>query len=385
MTLTNRDILELTEWRRDLHRYPEVSRFEAETAKRVVTALAHLGADQIVTGLGGHGVAAIFDGDQPGPTVMFRAELDALPISEISTADYRSTIPGVAHLCGHEGHMTMLMGLGRLLARRRPVRGRVILMFQPAEEDGSGARAVVSDPRYTDLRPEWAFAIHNWPGTALGHVLLASGVVNCASMGLKILLTGKTAHASMPDTGTSPAIALSRLIPGLLALGTGGELNEKFRLVTVTHATMGAASFGIAPGAAELWVTLRTVHDAQMADLLASAMNIATTEAAAAGLGVSFTQHDHFAASVNDADATAIAAAAVDALGVIRAHGSLPERASEDFGVFGWGQTKSAMLFLGAGTVVPALHNPDYDYPDDLTPLGVAIFHRIVRDLTDGP
>ena len=384
MTLTNRDILELTEWRRDMHRHPEVSRQEQGTAKRVNAALAQLSSNYVVTGLGGHGIAAVFDGDAPGPTVMFRAELDALPITEISTADHRSTIPGIAHLCGHDGHMTLLLGLGRLLARRRPVAGRVILMFQPAEEDGSGARAVVNDPRYADLRPDWAFAIHNWPGVAVGKVLLAPGVVNCASLGLKIILTGKTAHASQPDMGTSPALALSRLIAGLMALGKGGALDENFRLVTVTHATLGAQSFGIAPGEGALWVTLRTLHDAQMSDLLSNAMALATNAAANDGLTVTFTQHDHFAASVNHPDAVAVAARALDALGVGHSTGTLPERASEDFGVFGWGQTKSAMLFLGAGASVAALHNPDYDYPDDLTPLGVAIFERIARDLTGG-
>ncbi|MDP3379657.1 MAG: M20/M25/M40 family metallo-hydrolase, partial [Brevundimonas sp.] len=192
--LTNRDIAELTDWRRELHRFPEVSRDEAGTAARVVAALGALGPDQVLTGLGGHGVAAVFTGRDPGPTVLFRAELDALPIEELSDAPHRSTIPGKGHLCGHEGHMTLLMGLGRLLARNRPARGRVVLLFQPAEEDGSGAAAVVADPAFAAIKPDWAFAIHNLPGLPLGHGALSAGVVNCASLGLKTTLTGKTAH-----------------------------------------------------------------------------------------------------------------------------------------------------------------------------------------------
>ena len=130
--LTNADVAELTEWRRDLHRFPEVSGEERETAARVLAALGGLSPDDVVTGLGGHGVAAVFHGAAPGPTVMFRAELDALPIDEVGQPEWRSTRPFKGHMCGHDGHMAILMALARLIARKRPARGRVVLMFQPA-------------------------------------------------------------------------------------------------------------------------------------------------------------------------------------------------------------------------------------------------------------
>lgn len=379
--LTNRDIAELTDWRREMHRFPEVSREEAGTAARVVRALAGLKPDQVLTGLGGHGVAAVFSGAEPGPTVLFRAELDALPIEEISTADHRSTIPGKGHLCGHDGHMTLLMGLGRLIARKRPARGRVVLMFQPAEEDGSGAAAVVADPAFEAIRPDWAFSIHNMPGVPFGTGWLASGVVNCASQGLKITLGGKTAHASLPETGTSPGLALAALIDCFTRLAPPATLAPGYRLVTVTHARLGEPAFGIAPGAAELWITLRTMEDAGMASLRAEAMDLAMAEAARQGLTVAFETHDDFAASVNDPEATHQIARAMEALGMAHAPGDLPMRGSEDFGRFGQPGTKSAMLFLGVGEAHPALHNPDYDFPDGLIQPGVAIFHRIARDL----
>ena len=225
MRLTNADLVELTTWRRMMHQLPEVSGDERETAARVAAALTTLNPDQIITGLGGHGVAAIFNGTADGPSVMFRAELDALPITEISTADHRSTIPGSGHLCGHEGHMTWLMGLARLIARQRPARGRVVLMFQPAEEYGSGAEAVAADPAYAAIRPDWAFGMHNMPGVPHGVAWLKSGTICCASVGMKIALTGKTAHAAWPQTGISPAAALSALIPALTALGAVGPPN----------------------------------------------------------------------------------------------------------------------------------------------------------------
>lgn len=375
------DLADLMAFRQELHRFPEVSREEKATAARIVLALAALDPDQMVTGLGGHGVAAMFNGAEAGPTVMFRAELDALPITELTDAAHRSTVPGTGHLCGHDGHMTLLMGLGRLIARARPARGSVVLMFQPAEEDGSGAAAVVADPRFAALRPDWAFSIHNMPGLPFGHSALKAGAVNCASQGLKITLSGKTAHASLPETGVSPALALARLIPAIGALGHVGQLGPDYRLVTITHARLGEAAFGIAPGEAEIWATLRTMEDGQMAALRGAAMDLARAEAAAQGLGVHFSHHDDFAASVNDALATDHLARALDALAMPYDTGDLPMRASEDFGRFGQGGTRSAMLFLGVGDNHPALHNPDYDFPDTLIPLGVQIFHQVMRDL----
>ncbi|WP_299153596.1 amidohydrolase [uncultured Tateyamaria sp.] len=381
--LTNSDLIELTEFRRALHRHPEVSGEEMETAKTIVAALRPMNPTRIIAGLGGHGVAAIFDSGQNGPTVLFRAELDALPIHERNdTIAWPSQIPGKSHVCGHDGHMTMLLALGRLISRRPVVRGRVVLMFQPAEEDGSGAKAVVADPAYQDIKPDWAFAIHNEPGSPFGFVSTRVGLMNCASLGLKIALKGKTAHAADPQDGVSPALAVAKLIPALDALGhgEGGPRNDDFRLVTITHANIGEPTFGIAPGEAEIFATLRTAGDAGLDGLETAARTLATSVAEEFRLDVTFEVHDHFAASVNDPEAYNVATKAMDAIGVPHGEENVPMRASEDFGVFGWG-AKAAMLCLGPGEDHAALHNPDYDFPDDLIPIGSAIFERIARNL----
>jgi amidohydrolase len=379
--LTNSDIAELTALRHDLHRHPELSGQEAQTAARVMAALG-AAPDQVVSALGGHGVAAVFDSGVTGPSVLFRAELDALPIHEISSMAYRSTVDGKGHLCGHDGHMAVLLGLARMLTRKRPATGRVILMFQPAEEDGSGAAAVIADPNFDTLHPDWAFSLHNWPGHKLGAALLAAGPVNCASVGMKITLEGKTSHAAQPECGMSPGLAVARLIPALAALGQGGALGMDYRLATVTHVTMGEPSFGVAPAHAEIWVTLRTVTDAPMADLRACAETLAQSEAAAHGLSLTLSYHDDFAASINDPEATAQLAMALDQLSIPYTAGTLPERASEDFGRFGAiAGSKGAMVFLGAGSVHPALHNPDYDFPDDLIAIGTNLFARVVQNI----
>lgn len=371
------DIAELTAFRRALHRQPELSGAEVQTAQTVAAFLADTRPDQVLTGLGGHGLALVYG--TGAPAVLLRAELDGLPIAELSDASHASAVPGKGHLCGHDGHMAILAGVARLIARDPPP-GRVILLFQPAEETGAGAAAVLADPRYGAIRPDFAFALHNMPGIPMGQAALAAGPANCASMGLKLAFAGKTAHAAMPDSGLSPAPALAALIPALTALSSGSVADAGFRLVTITHAVLGEPAFGIAPGAAELWVTLRTLTDAAMAGLLAQATRLAQTEAARAGLSLSLSQHDAFAACTNDPEATAILARAAEAIQIPHSPAGLPIRASEDFGRFG-ATTRSAMLFLGAGTDHPALHNPDYDFPDALIAPGAQLFDHALRQI----
>ncbi len=378
--LTNSDIIALTDLRHTLHRAPEVSGQEAGTAAHIAAVLRDLRPDQVLTGLGGHGVAAIWNGAADGPTVLLRCELDALPITETGRPDWVSQVPGVAHLCGHDGHMAMLTGVARLLSRQPPLRGRVVLMYQPAEEDGAGARAVVADARYAALRPDWAFAIHNFPGLPFGHVLVTDGPVNCASRGMKVALHGRTAHASQPETGTSPAHALARLMPTLTALSGGTVTDADFRLATVTHARLGEPAFGIAPGAAELWVTLRSRVDSGMAGMIAAAEALVGDVAAAEHLGHDISYHDIFDHCDNDAEAVAHITAAAQAMGLTHSADGLPMRGSEDFGQFGKAGARAAMLFLGAGAIAD-LHNPDYDFPDDLIPKGTGIFVEILRSV----
>ncbi|MER9331936.1 amidohydrolase [Mesorhizobium sp. M0488] len=380
MTLTNRDIVELTAWRRKLHQQPEISNEEEKTAGEVVDFLADTGPDKVLTRLGGHGVAAIYESGKAGPTVMFRSELDALPIEELSGVPHSSLVPGKSHMCGHDGHTTILAALGRQFGRERPASGRVVLMFQPAEETGNGAAGVVADPRFGEIAPDFAFSLHNLPGVPFGEVRLKTGVVNCASRGIQIVLEGKTAHSSMPETGVSPMMAISQLMPALPALGRGTFSDDDFSMITVTHAAMGEAVFGIAPGQAQVWATLRTRRDDRMANLCAAVETLVTRIAGENGLSAHWHYHEIFVASVNAEDAVEHLQRALDEEGIVHGEEALPMRASEDFGLFGH-SAASAMFFLGAGERHPALHNPDYDFPDDLIPIGSKIFMRAARNL----
>ena len=379
---TDLELAELAAWRHELHRRPEISGEEAETARAVRAALALTSPDKVIAYLGGHGVAAVYEGTDEGPTVMFRAELDGLPIEEISDLPYRSTVAGKGHLCGHDGHMAILMALANEFGRQRPRRGRVVLMFQPAEEHGAGAAAVIEDSKFAEIVPDYAFSLHNLPGLPLGHVALDSGPVNCASRGMKVELFGKTSHASLPEDGTSPMLAVAGLMPELTALADGGAMNANFALVTVTHARMGEPAFGIAPGHAEIWATLRTTTDAGMAGIVARAEALVAQRAAQAGLTFAVSYHDVFHHCENAPEAVAHLRHALQQEEVAHDSGVFPIKASEDFGRFA-ASGPSAMFYLGAGENYPQLHNPDYDFPDALIAIGARIFMRTARNLLD--
>lgn len=370
---TEDDIRELTAFRRMLHRHPELSGEERETARRVCEMLAPTKPDRILTELGGYGVAAIYDSGAPGPTILFRSELDALPIEELGKVEHRSTVPGKAHLCGHDGHSTILLGLGRILSRARPTSGRVVLLFQPAEEDGAGAAAVIADPRYAEIRPDWAFSLHNMPGVEFGVGRLGAGPANCASRGMEIRLTGSTAHASRPADGRSPMKAISELMPALEVCGSGTPLGPGFSMVTVTHASMGAPAYGIAPGEATVFATLRTFADEEMDALLARAESLLRDIAARHGLVHAYRYVEIFLACTNHADATALLLSGLERAGVRHQPSDVPSVGSEDFGRFGLSGARSAMVLLGAGPG-PQVHTPEYDFRDELIPIGIRIF-----------
>ncbi len=374
--LGERDFGDLIAWRHALHRHPDLSGQEAATADRVVEMIAPTCPDRTVTGLGGYGVAAVYEGAAEGPAILVRAELDALPIQELGNPPYRSERPGKAHLCGHDGHMAILAGVARWLGRNRPLKGRAIVLFQPAEENGAGAEQVISDPRYTDLAPDFALALHNMPGLPLGHAVAREGMMNCASRGMKLALTGRSAHAASPETGRSPVPALAHLATALTSLGKGrSQLDADFSLVTITHLSAGEPAFGIAPGHGELWATLRTQRDEDMAALVARAEAIVAEAANAAGLEHEISYHDIFRHCENAPEAAAILAQALAAESIPLAEAELPMRASEDFGRFG-DQARAAMMLIGSGTDSPALHNPDYDFPDELIAIGARVFIR---------
>ena len=373
------DLADLAALRRHLHAHPEVSGREVRTAARIAQALAATGAGRVVTGLGGHGVAGVFAGARPGPTVLLRCELDALPIEQTGTPLWRSATPGTGHLCGHDGHMAIVMGVARMLSRVPPASGRVVLLFQPAEETGTGAVAVCADPAFAALAPDWAFALHNLPGLARGEAHVPDGLASMASVGLRLAFAGVEAHAAAPEDGRSPGGALAHLMTALPALSGGTFPDEDFRLVTLTHVRLGEPAFGIAPGRGEVFVTCRATSDDALEALVEEAVALAW--AAAGDLTLDAEKCDGFLAGINDPRAAGILRDAATRVGLHATRGR-PLRASEDFGRFGH-DCPAALLFLGAGPG-PALHNPDYDFDDGLIAPGAELLLAAARTVTGG-
>ncbi|MCV6575694.1 MAG: amidohydrolase [Cohaesibacter sp.] len=391
--LTNAQLCDLIAFRQRLHRYPDLSGEEVQTAETVEAMLSPLQPDEMVSGLGvwqeadgkmmgGTGLVASFDSGIDGPSLLFRCELDALPIDEIGDLDYRSAIETKAHLCGHDGHMAILTGLAMRLAAQRPKRGRVILLYQPAEETGKGAKAILADERFATFMPDYAFALHNLPGLRLGEVLLKSGSMCCASRGMRIRFEGKTSHASMPQDGLSPDEALCASMSGLKTLANGLDpdqaLDADFKLVTLTHCQMGEPAFGVSPAVGEIWATLRTVSDEAMGDLVEQAEQLVKAQAVQYGLSLSIEYDDIFAACTNAYETTEMVAQALSSLDLPCHDQGEPMRFSEDFGLFGH-HCPSTLFLLGSGEQQPQLHNPDFDFPDSLIGRGVEIFERIIR------
>lgn len=318
--------------RRTLHQHPELSGCEEKTAQKIVDFFVPLAPDQIVEGLGGNGLAFVFSGRESGPTVMLRCELDALPIQESNPINYRSVTDGISHKCGHDGHMAILAAVGKALAAKRPRRGKVVLLYQPAEENGKGAAAVIRDPKFARIEPDFAFALHNLPGFPLGQLIVRAGAFNCASRGMSARLSGTTAHAAQPETGRSPATAMCRIIQNLSNLPPDiGQSNEIVH-ATIVGAKLGEKAFGTAPGTAEIWATLRSESDDAMASLVALAEHVVQQSAMKFGLSVDVEYEDVFRATVNSRRAVEVVKRVVD--GESLHEPGNPFRWSEDFGRF---------------------------------------------------
>lgn len=345
----------------------ETSGAEERTAACMAEFLAGLGPARLITGLGGHGLLCEFVGPAPGPTLLWRAELDAVCAPNGAPA----------HLCGHDGHLAILAGLADHLAHNPPARGKVLLACQPAEETGIGAAAFLADPRLTGLGVDRALALHNLPGLPLGRVACRAGAMNCASAGLAARLTGAASHAAHPEQGRSPAPALARLLgelPGLPAR------QPAFSLVTLVHARLGRPAFGVSPGEAEVMATLRADSDAGLAALAAAAAGAVADACRELGLAHAIAWHDRFAATTNHPDAAAAVARAANRAGLEYAEAAEPFRWSEDFGAF-CTRWPGALAVLGAGTDCPPLHSAGYRFPPALLEPGLRLALACLDDL----
>lgn len=364
--------------RHELHRNPELSGKEKQTARRLIKFIKPLRPDALLGNIGGYGVLAVFESGRPGPEVLFRADMDALPIHEVNKTEYCSQKAGVSHKCGHDGHSAILVGLARHISANRPAKGRFLLLFQPAEETGVGAVSVLADPAFSGFNPDYCFALHNLPGYDQDTVVVRNGTFAAASRGMVIRLKGRTSHASEPEKGQSPAATLTTLMTNLPRLsGSGPEFGfSDFALLTLIYGSLGTPAFGTTPGEAVLMATLRAYLNQDMETLTGRAVEMVEKLAGESQLNFEIGFTEEFPATMNHSDAVNYVIEAASGLQLKVVKAGLPFRWSEDFAHFAL-RCKAALFGIGAGVTHRPLHDGEYDFPDGIIPTGVSMWVAI--------
>lgn len=373
------DIQHLINFRQSLHQNPELSGNEEFTAEALKRIIIRFHPDDIIENLGGFGVAFIFRAKADGPAIMFRAEMDALPITETNDLDYASRTHGVGHQCGHDGHMAIMVGVAERISKNRPKRGKIIILFQPSEETGEGAQAIISDPNFYRIKADYIFSMHNIPGYPAGSIILKNQTFTAASRGIVVKLSGKTVHAAEPENGISPAIALAKIIENIHEIAEKSYLFNQFVLATVVHARLGERTFGTAPGHAEILITLRAYDDADMETLIEHTKSAIHLISNHEKLKVNMSFTDIYPSTQNDPRLITLLSDKAKTLNfkVIKLEEPFPW--AEDFAQFTQ-NFKSAMFGLGAGLDHPKLHNANYNFPDEIISYGVDLLDQVYRE-----
>ncbi|ONG51777.1 amidohydrolase [Pseudoroseomonas deserti] len=368
----------LVEWRRDFHRHPEFGFEEGRTARLVAERLRGFGLE-VAEGVGGTGVVGTLRRGDGGRSIALRADMDALRIAEQGESAWRSTTPGMMHGCGHDGHVTMLLGAAEKLATEGGFAGTVNVLFQPAEEWGRGAQAMI-DAGLLDRFPfDEVYGLHNMPGMAVGHFTTRAGPVMAAEDIFDIRLTGKGGHASQPQAGREVMLAACALVVALQAIVSRRLPPGAAAVVSVTELTTDGTR-NVLPGQARIQGDARSFLPGISATIEEDMRRIAEGVALAHGCTAEVTYTREFIPTLNHPGATAAAlAAARAALGDSHVDDMAePITASEDFARF-LALRPGCFAFLGNGAGSAPLHNPRYDFCDDAIPHGVGFFTAIAR------
>ena len=370
---------EMKGWRRHLHAHPELAFDCHETAAFIVERLREFGVDEIHEGIAESGVVAIINGRGEGPTIGLRADMDALPIEELTGAEHASTRPGKMHACGHDGHVTMLLGAAKYLAETRRFTGRVALLFQPAEEDGGGGQVMVQEGVMDRFDITRVFGIHNAPNVAFGHFQTAPGPLMAAVDTATVQITGKGGHGATPQDCVDPVVAVVGMVSAIQTILSRNVHPLDEAVVSVTQIHTGTAS-NIIPETAMFCATIRSFRP-EVRELLKKRFHeIVQGHAAAYGVTAEIDYDWGYPASVNDATEAAFAASvAASVVGEAAVDGNAPrEMGSEDFSYM-LEARPGAYLFMGTGPGA-GLHHPAYDFNDEAAPVGASFFARLVEE-----
>lgn len=363
--------------RKELHRHPELSGQEKKTAGRIKKFIEHNHNAKIIENIGGHGLVVIHAFSNSGPTIVIRCELDALPIKEANNFEHRSITKGVAHKCGHDGHMAIVAGLVFWLKEQDYKHGKVVLLFQPAEETGTGAPSVLNDYLFSELNPDYMFALHNVPGHPLHSIITLNGNFSSTVQSVAIQLTGKESHSAEPEHGVNPALCIAELIQKFNQLNNNDAAKEDFRLAVPIYSNMGKKSYGISAGFGEIHYTLRTKSIEKMESLKKEVDSILLEVCPKHELPYTTKWFDYFPAVVNDGFCNQVITEAAKTYNYNIINKSVPFKFGEDFGWFSE-KYKAAMFGIGAGLESPALHHDNYDFPEEIIETGMNMFKGII-------
>lgn len=365
-------------WRRHLHENPELSFDCHQTAAFIAARLAEFGVDEVHQGIARSGIVAIINGKGEGPTIGLRADMDALPILEATGAAHASRNPGKMHACGHDGHVTMLLGAARYLAETRRFSGRVALLFQPAEEDGAGGQVMVQEGVMDRFAITQVYGIHNEPNMPFGHFMTNPGAMMASADTASVTITGRGGHGAMPHDCIDPVVALVGMISALQTIVSRNVPALDQAVISVTMVNAGSAS-NIIPDTAHFTATIRCFTP-QVRELLKKRFHeIVEGQAQAYGVKAEVAYGWGYPATINHAENAAFAAGvAADVVGPGAVDFNSPRHMwSEDFS-FMLEARPGAYLYLGTGPGA-GLHHAAFDFNDEAAPIGASFFARLVE------
>ena len=377
---------QLLSFRHDMHANPELRYEEHRTADKVAAFLQALGLS-VHRGLGQTGVVGSIYGqgrsaDNPGPSIGIRADMDALPVAETTGAPYASCVPGKMHACGHDGHTTMLLGAAALLAQHRDFDGTVHLIFQPAEEGGAGAKAMMDDGLFKLFPCDAVFALHNWPSMPQGQMAVRVGPIMASTMRFEIRVKGKGGHAAMPHKTLDPIPVACAIVSQLQTLVSRGVDPLDSAVMTIGKIEGGTVE-NIIPDEAAIYGTVRTLQKSTQEYMIEGLQRIAQHVAAAHMCEATYIHKPGYPNTTNTAkEAQFMASVMAEGVGAENTFPDIaPAMTAEDFGfmleqvpgAYGWmGNGKNGQPGVG-------LHNPSYDFNDDNIALGSRFWNQLAR------
>ena len=369
---------EIAAWRRDIHANPELGFEVHRTSALVAGKLKEFGVDEVVTGVGGTGVVGIIRGksQSSGKVIGLRGDMDALPILEAGNPDYRSQTEGVRHACGHDGHTAMLMGAARYLSETRNFDGTVVVIFQPAEELGSGAKAMVDDGMMDRFAINEVYGLHNMPGLPVGQFAIRPGPLMAATDEFFIDIEGKGSHAAAPHEGIDPTVIASHVVLALQSIISRNLDPVLQGVLSVTSFETSSKAFNVIPQSVALRGTVRT-HSPAMQDMIERRLSeVANGTAATFGGTAEVRYLRHVPITINADEPAAFAAEVATSVA-----GGCSEAplimGGEDFSYMLM-ERPGAFIFLGNGDSA-GLHHPEYNFDDEAIPAGCSWFAELVE------